>query len=533
MDIDMEMSGQTRRELLTMIGKAGGALAMYQAMTVLGHAAETQFTGPPKLTGARKGATVLVLGAGLSGMLAAIELGKAGYKVQILEFQDRPGGRNYSVRGGDKIVEVGGATQTVGFAPGNYLNPGPWRIPHHHRTLLHYCKAFGVELEPFVQMNHNAMVHRSDAFGGKPQRYKELAVDFKGHVSELLSKSLNAGALDTQVSGEDKAKLLEALREWGVLDKNMAYVSGLPVSGERGYDKAPGGGVGGAPTPSTNNTLPDVLSSHVWTQMGFYFGYVMQTTMFQPKGGMDMIGKGFVKQLGPKAIQYNTRITKIAQDDKGVSASWTDTKTGATGVAKADYCVCTIPATILAQMDIQVAPEKQAAIKAIPYSNSVKVGLEMKRRFWEEDFSIYGGHSFTDQGIALVSYPNYNFFKDGPAVLLGAFAGGAKAYGMAGMTPEQRVEAALTQGAVFHPAEYRKEFMNGSSVAWNRMPWILGCCATWTEQTRAEHYQNLVSMDGRIVLAGEHASYYGCWMEGALLSSLDAIGRLHKKALAA
>jgi monoamine oxidase len=42
-----------------------------------------------------------------------------------------------------------------------------------------------------------------------------------------------------------------------------------------------------------------------------------------------------------------------------------------------------------------------------------------------------------------------------------------------------------------------------------------------------------VAVDDRIVLAGEHASYVGCWMEGALLSSLDAITRLHKRALEA
>ena len=123
----------TRRQLLTMIGKVGGTAALYQAMTVLGHAAESQFNGPPKLSGARPGASVLVLGSGLAGMLAAYELTKAGYKVQILEFQGRTGGRNYSVRGGDTIAELG-STQTVGFAPGNYLNPGPWRIPYHHRT---------------------------------------------------------------------------------------------------------------------------------------------------------------------------------------------------------------------------------------------------------------------------------------------------------------------------------------------------------------------------------------------------------------
>ncbi len=514
-----------------MIGKVGGGLAMYQAMTALGHAAESRFMGPPKLGGARAGASVLVLGAGLAGMLAAYELRKAGYKVQVLEFQNRPGGRNYSVRGGDKVVEIGGATQTCGFAPGNYLNPGPWRIPHHHRTLLHYCQELGVELEPFLQLNHNTFVHRKTAFGGKPQRYKELAVDFKGHVSELLSKSLNAGSLDDKVSAEDKARLLEALREWGVLDKNMAYAGSLRVSGQRGFDSPPGGGPNGAPTASTINGLGDVLDSHVWTQMGFFFNYVMQTTMFQPKGGMDMIGKGFAKALG-NAIRLNTRVTKIAQDDKGVSVDWEDAVTGQKGNSTADFCVCTIPATILGQIPIQVAEAKVAAIKALPYSNPMKIGIEMKRRFWEEDYSIYGGHSFTDQAIGVLSYPNYDFFTRKPGVLV-AFSSGTGGYELVGMTPEQRIEAVLAQGSVFHPAEFRKEFATGTSFAWSRMPWILGSCARWTEETRAQHYQNLVSIDGRIVLAGEHASHLGCWMEGALLSSLDAITRLHQRALAA
>jgi monoamine oxidase len=62
-------------------------------------------------------------------MLAAYELRKAGYQVQILEFQDRAGGRNISLRGGDTLTELGGAVQKVQFAPGNYINPGPWRIP--------------------------------------------------------------------------------------------------------------------------------------------------------------------------------------------------------------------------------------------------------------------------------------------------------------------------------------------------------------------------------------------------------------------
>lgn len=522
---------QTRRDLLTMIGKVGGGAALYQAMTVMGHAAESQFTGPPKLSGAKPGASVLVLGAGLAGMLAAYELTKAGYKVQILEFQNRAGGRNMTVRGGDTINELG-SVQKVDFAPGNYLNPGPWRIPYHHRTVLHYCKELGVQLEPFLQSNHNAFVHRKAAFGGKPQRYRDLSIDWKGHVSELLGKALNAGALDQAVTKEDKAKLMEAMRSWGVLDKNMAYVKSEKLGEQRGWERPPGGGVHGEPIPNDPFGLSDTLDSKIWEALGFFSEHVMQTSMFQPKGGMDNIGKAFQARVG-KLIRYNTRVTKIAQDEKGVTASWTDAKTGATGETKADWMVCTIPAPVLGQIDTQMSDAKKAALKALPYGNSVKIGLEMKRRFWETDDAIYGGTSFTDQAIGLVSYPSAGCFSDGPAVLLGAYPFGIGAYILAGMTPEKRIQAALDQGSVFHPAQYKAEFRTGASLAWSRMPWILGCCATWTEESRAAHYQNLVVMDGRIVLAGEHCSYYGCWQEGALLSSLDAIRQLHVRAGAA
>jgi len=85
---------------------------MYQAMTSLGFASESNYKGPIELSGDPKGASVLVLGAGLAGMTAALELRAAGYKVQVLEFNSRPGGRNWTIRGGDRFTELGGAMQT-------------------------------------------------------------------------------------------------------------------------------------------------------------------------------------------------------------------------------------------------------------------------------------------------------------------------------------------------------------------------------------------------------------------------------------
>jgi len=59
-----------------------------------------------------------------------------------------------------------------------------------------------------------------------------------------------------------------------------------------------------------------------------------------------------------------------------------------------------------------------------------------------------------------------------------------------------------------------------------------GCAGDWTDEARRAHYDDLCRIDGRIVLAGEHASLIPAWQEGAILSALDAIGRLHQRVMA-
>src|ERR1700748_2019038 len=144
----------SRRDLLSLIGAVSGSAAMYHAMTSLGFASDSGYKGPIKLDGDPKGASVLILGAGLAGMTAALELRKAGYKVQVLEFNSRPGGRNWTLRGGDKFTDLGGNTQTCEFDEGLYINPGPWRIPYHHRAVLDYCKRLNVAPSPLLWVTH-------------------------------------------------------------------------------------------------------------------------------------------------------------------------------------------------------------------------------------------------------------------------------------------------------------------------------------------------------------------------------------------
>src|SRR5258708_32915180 len=103
-------SSLSRRQLLRMIGATAGSAAMYQAMSSLGFAAVSTYEGPIDLQGAPRGASVLILGAGMAGPTAAYELRHAGYKGPMLEYNSPPGGRNCAPRRGDARTDMGAHT---------------------------------------------------------------------------------------------------------------------------------------------------------------------------------------------------------------------------------------------------------------------------------------------------------------------------------------------------------------------------------------------------------------------------------------
>ncbi len=506
---------------------------MMSAMTSLGHAQQSPYRGPPELSGAPEGASVVVLGAGLAGLCAALELRNAGYSVRILEYQARAGGRCWTLKGGDRIEELGGYTQDVGFSKGQYINIGPWRIPHHHRALLDYCERLNVPLEVFVQENQNAYLHSADHFGGKPVRYGHAWADYVGQISELLAKATNKGALDQTASVEDTEILLESLTSFGVLDKNHRYSRNLDTAEYRGYPDAgaPGGGLwDAAPEPSEPIALNDLLTSRFWQYMRNHTTYRHHAPMFQPVGGMEQIAQAFQREVGD-LITYNARVTRVVQGEDGVTVDFDKVGgDGEGGQVAADYCVCTIPFTILSQLDVDVSPELRRVMRQLHYHEAVKAGLEFKRRFWERDEQIYGGITLTDLPIAEISYPSNEMHSSGPGVLLGAYVYGPQAYAYNSMAPGERLESVLSQGAQIHP-QYREEFSTGVVLSWHRVPWMLGCYSNWDE--RGRDYEIAATMDKRFVCAGEHISYLPGWQEGSLLSALDAIRQVHDHATSA
>src|SRR6185503_14778320 len=142
-----------------------------------------------------KARSVVILGAGIAGLVSAYELRRAGYSVTVLEARDRMGGRAWTIRNGTRIVQMGREDQVARFDPGLYFNAGPARIPSTHRVILGYARRFGVALEAFVNVNRNA----GWDFGGKVQPERRMINDMRGQLGELLAKAIDQHALDQAV----------------------------------------------------------------------------------------------------------------------------------------------------------------------------------------------------------------------------------------------------------------------------------------------------------------------------------------------
>ncbi|MEX0618872.1 MAG: flavin monoamine oxidase family protein [Pseudohongiellaceae bacterium] len=517
----------SRRDFLIRLGQYAGTGMMLNAMASLGMGIASAQEIPPPL-GPGNGKSVLILGAGLAGLCAAYELSRAGYNCTVLEARGFAGGRCQTARRGTVMEEVTGAHSVCEFDEGQYFNHGPWRIPYHHLSTLHYTKVLNVPLELMLNDNEQAYIYSERGTGalrGKAVRRQEVAADMRGYEAEILAKSIHQLELDSPLNEEDLERFVDYLVAHGAL--STADRRYLGTRG-RGYD-VPRGGLLNAGSASTPHSMADLLDAGLWQTIRSVASFDQPKTMFQPVGGMDRIASAFEREIG-HLVTYNAEISRITQNQQQVTIRFRNPDTNETQETSADFCVCTLPLFVLKNIESDFPDAFRTAMNAASAVTSCKLGLQMNSRFWEEKDRIYGGHSrvITELENVQISYPSHGF-QGSKGIVQGIYNFGTDAVRYSVRSLDDRLEHALQMGEKIHP-DYRSACETSFGVAWHLVKYSMGAYASWSQEAYNNEYRLLCEPSGRVFLCGDHMSYLPGWMAGAFDSTWQQLARLHEMA---
>lgn len=521
----------TRRQLLLKLGAAGGSAAVYSAASALGlmggaYAAPSSRFSLRNRNSGEKPITVVIIGAGVGGLSAAYELTRAGYQVKILEASSRIGGRNLTARAGTKINELGN-NNICSFDddPDLYFNCGPARIPGHHTRLLNYCREFDIQLENFVNNNPQAYVYSANMNDGKPMRQREYLADAKGFMAEFAAKGISQQKLDERLSKEDEEQLIGFVQTFGDLSKDMTYKGTSRAGYQTGGLLRPG-----VLKPSVD-TIDDLLKSPYWQyQMYFDEAESQAPSMLTPSGGMDNVVKAFVERVG-HLVTPGAQVAGISVGTSGVEVTYYQESQAKR--IKADFCLNSMPGHLINGIDHNLPSDHASIVQKMVGTKLTKVGLQMKRRFWEDEM-IYGGITWVDHPLTQIWYPSHNTFGEKGVLLAGYCFNPWNNDAIANMSHAERLEEALKLGEAVHGPAYRENFECGVSLSWQNFEHMLGCGSELnvmpgSDEEKATHAlkaQLQKPVQGRYFMIGDQVSFHPGWQEGAIAISHQALGTL-------
>lgn len=509
--------GLTRRDMISRLAAIGGYSAALGGLSALGLGSNAQAATfePLKLASrAGNGKKVLIVGGGISGLVSAYELRKAGFEVRLLEARERIGGRVWTLRNGDRIEHNDGSRQTVEFDQGLFFNAGAARLPSHHLTILGYCRELGVELEVLVNSSRNALAQPD--LSKPPLLLRQAVNDTRGHLSELLARSIQRNSLDQELNAGERKALLDFLKVYGDLNDERQYRGSV----RSGYTRFAGAG-DQTPVQRTPVELDRLLDSNLLLPLVFDEIPEFSATMFQPVGGMDQIPKALYRQV-KDAVQLNAEVLSIQTSDSGSRVLWRDRSSGRQHTEDADYAVVALPLPLLRRLDSNFTQAFKQALELAKPDKANKVAWQSPR-FWETDYQIYGGLSYINHDARFLWYPS-DRLNSPQGVLVATYNTGEVAERFAGKPWQEQFASSRSAVESLHPGHSQKlgraVAVNWSKIPFSESPWIVH------DEVAQPGYDILNQPQGRTWLTSDALAHggVGIWQNSAAESARRVVG---------
>ena len=461
---------------------------------------EVAQSGLPETAGARK--KIVIVGAGMAGLVAGYELLRAGHEPLILEARQRAGGRIETLR--------------EPFADGLYAEAGAMRIPRVHDLTLAYCAKFNLKLDPFTMSNPQGYYY----FGGAKFRAAQIEQDPSLLPFELAPHE--RGKTASQLWRAAVREIQEALRTqgeaaWTGIAQEFDHFSTREFLEYKGWSEGAIEmyGLMADQEALMNSSFLELLREDVG---GFY------EDMFEIEGGMDHLPNAFLPTLS-RHIRFGAKMVAIDQDADSVTIHY-ETPTGRF-TARGDYAIITVPFPVLRHIEVlkPFSRAKQRAIRQLHYDASAKILFQCRRRFWEEDEGIFGGGTVSDLPIRVTFYPDHSR-ETGRGVILASYTWSEDAQRWGSLSPRDRIDQALEDLSRIHP-QIIDEFETGASKMWHDDEFAGGAFALFDPGQQTLLYETIIQPEGRITFAGEHASLAHAWIQGAIESGLRSALQIH------
>jgi monoamine oxidase len=434
---------------------------------------------------AQNGETILVVGAGLAGLVTAYRLREAGKRAIVIEARAVPGGRVRTVRD---------------FDGGLYGELGAARIADTHNYALHWVNELGLSLTAFQPMGEatilslNGMRARSDDDAARARLTDKLNPDERGLTPpQLLIKYITGLPEELAQPNFDP----HAPR-WAEIDR-MSWAQWL-----RSLGASEGAlslmTLGGHSAPLSALYLLRQIMLH--RDSGGYL---------KIEGGFDQIARGLANRV--PGIRYNCELIRL---DRSGPVRATVRSEGRDEIITADRVVLTLPFSVLRhiRVDPPFSPEKTQIIGNLGYYQGTRFLLQTRTRFWRE--AKLSGGARTD-GPADIWDMSYGL--PGTPGLLSATTGGLESEAkLAPLTPDQRSAygKGLVQAAF---PETEAEVQRVLVHRWTDEPQAKGAFSVFYPGQMSRWTNTIRRPEGRVHFAGEHTAAHSGWIEGALWSA--------------